>query len=614
MADHHAPLDGALTEHIRLADKLALIVQDFQGRKQEVGAIQPERGVVGPGGNAPVFPHEHIIECIELPLLRLDVLVRVILGLILDEGTHTVPQTNQALDTALCRAGEGNWGHAAVLSEVHFTVHDGIAVIAYCGVGGDGIIRLRVLQFGGSGLRVHPVDVLDGLGQLVLQTGPLDGYYSEILPAVLGALRGLHTQHHLRVVDEVTIDGKAVSSLPQLHPGRFGQVDVFPLLQEDDVRHDLRAGVGLERIVGEPDGPQQLRPLGQIPAHGGVFGIHGVAAGDKGDDSAGAHLVQRLSEEVVVDAESQPVIRLIIDLIASKRNIAHSHIKEVFGIADTFIALDGNAGTLIELLGDAPGEAVQLHTVQLAVPHGLRQHPEEVAHAAGRLQDVAALEAHIGKHVIDGPDDHGGGIVGVESRRPGGGIFLLGQQGLELGILAVALLEAVSQTAPAHILGQNLLLFRRGETALRLQLFQQPDGSDIAGEFFAGGAHAQSVVVDVVVMALFLRDFRVKDGGRDFSGSARCRRSCGCLLPLLRLGLLRSGWGFGLRLDGLLQISQEFSHWSGGLPLSQQMLVQGIFGHLDVKLGARHDVLEQRAVRFAQGHAVIPVGHQHKLS
>ena len=441
------------------------------------------------------------------------------------------------------------------------------------------------------------MDILDDLGQLLRQVGSLDGYYSEILPAILSALGSLDAQNHFRMVDKIAIDGKAVSSLPQLYPCRFGQVDMLPLLQDDDIRHDLRAGVGLERVIGEPDGPQQLRPLGQIPAHGGVFGVHGVAAGNKGHDSAGAHQIQRFCKEVVMNRKAQPVIRLVIDLIVAERHITHGHVKEVFGIADTFIALDSDAGFLIELLGDTPRQAVQFHAVQLTLGHTLRQATEEVAHAAGRLYDIPGLKPHTAHSPVNRLDDRRAGIVGVEGRRPGGGVLILGQQGPELGVLAVVLVKAVRQTAPAHILGQNLLFLRGGKTVLRLQLFQKPYGSDIACELLAGGAHPQGIVMDAVVMPLFLRDFRVQDGGRYFSGPARCRWGGGCFLPLLRLGLFRGGRGLSRRLDGLHRV--------------QQMFIQGIFGQLGVKLGARHDILKQRAVRFAQGHILVAISHQY---
>ena len=114
----------------------------------------------------------------------------------------------------------------------------------------------------------------------------------------------------------------------------------------------------------------------------------------------GAHLVQSLGEEIVVDREAQSVIRFVVDLVAAKGHVAHGHVKEVLWVIDALVALDGNAGPLIELLGDASGEAVQLHAVQFRPGHGLRQTAEEVAHAAGRLQDVAGLEAHVGEGII----------------------------------------------------------------------------------------------------------------------------------------------------------------------------------------------------------------------
>ena len=250
MGHGDVPLDGALAEHVRFADELALVVQHFQGRKQEIRTIRPERGVVGAGGNAPIAFYKGVVPGVELPLFCLDVLVRVVLGLVLDEGTHTVPEPNQPLDAALRRTGHTDGGHAAIFPVVHFAVHDGIAVVAHRRVSRDGIVCLRVLHVGGSGFGIDPLDVLDGGGKLIFQTGPFHGRHREVLPAVLGVFRGLHTQHHLRVVGKIAVDGKAVGALPQLYPCRFGQVDMVPLLQEQDVRHDFRAGVGLEGVVG----------------------------------------------------------------------------------------------------------------------------------------------------------------------------------------------------------------------------------------------------------------------------------------------------------------------------------------------------------------------------
>ena len=291
-------------------------------------------------------------------------------------------------------------------------------------------------------------------------------------------------------------------------------------------------------------------------------------------------------------------------MVAAKGHVAHGHIEEVLGIIDALVTLNGNAGVLIELLGNAPGEAVQLHAVQFAVAHGLRQTAEEIAHAAGRLQDVAGLEAHVGEGIIDGPDDNRGGVMGIEGGRPSRRILVLGQQGLELPVLAVALVKAVRKPAPAHVLGQNLLLLRSGEAVLRLQLFQQPDGLDVAVELLAGSACAQGIIMDAVVVALLRGDFRVQNGGRYFAAVAAYRRGRG---KLDGGGLFRFRGGLRFRLlrgAGLLCGLRRVS--IGG----EEMAVHRVFGQLHLELRTGHDLMEQRAVRVIQGHILVTVSQQ----
>ena len=87
------------------------------------------------------------------------------------------------------------------------------------------------------------------------------------------------------------------------------------LLQEDDVRNDLGTCVLFESVIGQTDGPQQFGALSKIPAHGGILGVHRVAAGDKGHHATGTNLIQSLGEKVVVNAEIQLVIGFIPNLI-----------------------------------------------------------------------------------------------------------------------------------------------------------------------------------------------------------------------------------------------------------------------------------------------------------
>ena len=133
--------------------------------------------------------------------------------------------------------------------------------------------------------------------------------------------------------------------------------------------------------------------------------------------------------------------------------------------------------------------------------------------------------------------------MGVEGGRPRRCVLVLGQQGLELPVLAVALVETVRKPAPAHVLGQDFLFLRGSEAVLGLQLFQQPDGPGIAVELLAGGSCAQGVVMDVIVVPLLRRDFRVQDSRGHFAVPAY-RRGRG---KLDGGGLFRFRGGFRFR-------------------------------------------------------------------
>ena len=242
------------------------------------------------------------------------------------------------------------------------------------------------------------------------------------------------------------------------HPNPTGQLHggPVPLLQKDDVGHHFRPGVGLEGVLRQADGPQQVGPLRQILAHGGILGVHGVTAGDKDHDAAGTHLVQRFGEKVVVDVEAQLVIGRVVDVVLPEGDIAHSQIVKV-PLIGCFKAVHGDVRFLVELSGNAPGEAVQLHAVQLGPGQGFRQEAEEVANAHRRFQQGPRLEIHILHRLIHGLDNGGAGVVGVEDRTAGGIVFLLGQQLLQLGILldplGIIFIKRPGNAAPAHIAG-----------------------------------------------------------------------------------------------------------------------------------------------------------------
>ncbi len=212
-----------------------------------------------------------------------------------------------------------------------------------------------------------------------------------VVVAVPGALNAGAAQHHLGVVIEIDVDRVAVLVLHDAHP--VGQSDggFLPLLEKDNVRHDVRPGVGLEGVVGKPDGPQQVGALRQVLPGRAVLAVHGVAAGDEGHDAAGAQLVQHLGEEIVVDAESVLVIGRVMDLVIAKGDVAHGDVVEIL-LVGSLEPGDSDMGLGVQQFCDAAGYAVQLHAVQPGRGHGFRQAAEEAAHAAGRLKDILQLD------------------------------------------------------------------------------------------------------------------------------------------------------------------------------------------------------------------------------
>ena len=204
------------------------------------------------------------------------------------------------------------------------------------------------------------------------------------------------------------------------------------------------------------------------------------------------------------------VVAPVNDLDISKRHIAHCCVKKAVRDLRLFIAGNGDPAVLIKLSGDAAGDAVQLHTVGFAGVHAVRQHSDEVADAAGRLQQIAAFQAHLCQGFVNGVDDDGRGIKGGQAAGPRGGIFLLGEQRFQLGIPAVLFIEAIGKTAPAHITGKGLLFLRRCQPIFLFDPLQRADGGHVGGVLFRLAAHAQRPVCDVKVVPLPGRYFRIE--------------------------------------------------------------------------------------------------------
>ena len=104
----------------------------------------------------------------------------------------------------------------------------------------------------------------------------------------------------------------------------------------------------------------------------------------------------------------------------------------------------------------------------LEFPIFLRQQTHEVTNAAAGFQNVAGLEAQIGKPLIHGANYHRRGVERRQGGFPGGGVFVLRKQSFQLAIMGIGFLKELGQAAPAYILRENVLFIRRGQTVFRL--------------------------------------------------------------------------------------------------------------------------------------------------
>ncbi len=93
--------------------------------------------------------------------------------------------------------------------------------------------------------------------------------------------------------------------------------------------------------------------------------------------------------------------------------------------------LNGDGGGGVELLGNPPTDAVQLHPVDLGAFHTLWEEAHKIARATGRVTEVARGKAQIANGLIDGFDNHRRGVEGGEGALPGGPVLLLVQQVFE---------------------------------------------------------------------------------------------------------------------------------------------------------------------------------------
>ena len=229
-----------------------------------------------------------------------------------------------------------------------------------------------------------------------------------------------------------------------------------------------------------------------------------------------------MNEKVVL------VITLVGHLELPKGDIADCGIKEAVRQIRILKTLHCNAVFLIQLLGNSPGNAVQLYAVELRTIHAFGNKPHKVPDAAGGLQHIAGLKVHVFQGTVHRLDHYGRRIEGCQRGFPCRRIFLIGKHIPQLGIMGIVLFEKLGEAAPAHIVGKHTLLGGCRQSAFRIQLFQKLNGPDIVIEAFQRCAYADVIILDLKVSSVLGVDFRMQhmrhDPGRPFHLRRRSNR------------------------------------------------------------------------------------------
>ena len=251
-----------------------------------------------------------------------------------------------------------------------------------------------------------------------------------------------------------------------------------------------------------------------------------------------------------MDRESQLIESRVIHAILPKGDIADCQVIEIF-LAGLLKAGDGDVCVGIQLLGDPTGETVQLDTIEAAVLHPLGQHPEEVAHAHCRLQNIASLKAHVFNGLIHGPDNGRAGVMGIQRGSSCCLVFLICEFRFQLCVFKcpfrLGIVKSICKTTPANILPQNFLLVRVGLSTTLFQFVEQTDCRIVPDILLLRTPNAQIVIGNVVVDS---RDGRL--GRKSWFGCpGRCFQCLDDHIIGKMVFLSRNGF-YGL--DGVLRV------------------------------------------------------------
>ena len=155
------------------------------------------------------------------------------------------------------------------------------------------------------------------------------------------------SEYHFGMLNKVAVHQDTVFIRAELYPIRLYIHNAVTLLQNQNIRNDLRSGVTLKGVVRQTDSTKQVGSLCNILTNCGIFLVHRSFARDERHNTARSEFIKGLCKEVVVDQELVLVVSLVRNFEIPERHIAHNGIKEAVREICFLKALCGDRGLLI---------------------------------------------------------------------------------------------------------------------------------------------------------------------------------------------------------------------------------------------------------------------------
>ena len=178
-----------LGKHICLGLEIFILVQILQRAEQIIGAVIIEQAGIFLVVDQTVFCSKRIVGIIQLCLRCLDILVREVIQLLVDQLVDDLPQFHHASHTAFGVIGQFHLRHDGVFAVVDLAIHHSIAEILHGRVCGQSFalhFRIGDVRSGNLHRSVIALDVLHRFGKLVCKVCIFDWCNGQVM-AVLGA-------------------------------------------------------------------------------------------------------------------------------------------------------------------------------------------------------------------------------------------------------------------------------------------------------------------------------------------------------------------------------------------------------------------------------------------